>query len=229
MASERPDAALKKGTAELLVLAQLEDRARHGYEIAQQIATRADGAVSFHAASLYPILYKLEGPRPHRRTLGREGRPAAAPLLPPDPRGSPRAGRAAEELEHLHAGREAGGGARLCVISALSSASSWRRSPSHPSASTRLSRSGPRSSPRSTTGSAPTASPTTTHGARCSGSFPTGPSSATICSTPNRLPPGSPAARALRSHGGHCGPWSRASASSSPRDCSATCTPACAC
>ena len=61
MASERPDAALKKGTAELLVLAQLEDRARHGYEIAQQIATRADGAVSFHAASLYPILYKLEG------------------------------------------------------------------------------------------------------------------------------------------------------------------------
>ena len=61
MASERPDAALKKGTAELLVLAQLEDRARHGYEIAQQIATRADGAVAFHVASLYPILYKLEG------------------------------------------------------------------------------------------------------------------------------------------------------------------------
>jgi transcriptional regulator len=55
------DAALKKGTAELLVLAQLETQPRHGYEIAQQIAARADGAVSFHAASLYPILYKLEG------------------------------------------------------------------------------------------------------------------------------------------------------------------------
>lgn len=54
------DAALKRGTAELLVLAQLEARARHGYEIAQQIAARSGGAVSFHAASLYPVLYRLE-------------------------------------------------------------------------------------------------------------------------------------------------------------------------
>lgn len=54
------DAALKKGTAELLVLAQLEARARHGYEIAQQIAARAGGGVSFQAASLYPVLYRLE-------------------------------------------------------------------------------------------------------------------------------------------------------------------------
>ena len=53
-------AALKKGTAELLVLAQLEGRARHGYEISQQIAARAGGGVSFQAASLYPVLYRLE-------------------------------------------------------------------------------------------------------------------------------------------------------------------------
>ena len=52
--------ALKKGTAELLVLAQLEDQQRHGYEIAQQIAARSGGAVSFHVASLYPVLYRLE-------------------------------------------------------------------------------------------------------------------------------------------------------------------------
>ena len=52
--------ALKKGTAELLVLAQLENRSRHGYEIAQQITARAVGAVSFQAASLYPVLYRLE-------------------------------------------------------------------------------------------------------------------------------------------------------------------------
>ena len=52
--------ALKKGTAELLVLAQLEHQARHGYEIAQQIAARAEGTVSFHVASLYPVLYRLE-------------------------------------------------------------------------------------------------------------------------------------------------------------------------
>jgi transcriptional regulator len=52
--------ALKKGTAELLVLAQLEHGRSHGYEIAQRIAARSDGAVSFHAASLYPVLYRLE-------------------------------------------------------------------------------------------------------------------------------------------------------------------------
>lgn len=54
------NSALKKGTAELLVLAQLEDEARHGYEIAQQIADRAVGAISFRPASLYPVLYRLE-------------------------------------------------------------------------------------------------------------------------------------------------------------------------
>src|SRR3990170_3189376 len=54
------DQALKKGTAELLVLAQLEQHQRHGYEIAQQIAARSSGTVSFHVASLYPVLYRLE-------------------------------------------------------------------------------------------------------------------------------------------------------------------------
>ena len=54
------DSALKKGTAELLVLAQLENGARHGYEIGQLITLRAGGAVSFQPASLYPVLYRLE-------------------------------------------------------------------------------------------------------------------------------------------------------------------------
>src|SRR5687767_8746501 len=54
------DATLKKGTAELLVLAQLEERPSHGYEIAQQIERRSRGTVSFHAASLYPVLNRLE-------------------------------------------------------------------------------------------------------------------------------------------------------------------------
>ena len=54
------DNALKKGTAELLILAQLEDKPSHGYEIAQQIGTRSGGAVTFHVASLYPILYRME-------------------------------------------------------------------------------------------------------------------------------------------------------------------------
>jgi PadR family transcriptional regulator PadR len=51
---------LKRGTAELLALAQLEQRPSHGYEIAQHIAARSEGGVTFHAASLYPVLYRLE-------------------------------------------------------------------------------------------------------------------------------------------------------------------------
>jgi len=61
MALMQPDdKTLKKGTAELLILAQLENRPSHGYEIAQQIEARSHGTVSFHVASLYPILYRLE-------------------------------------------------------------------------------------------------------------------------------------------------------------------------
>lgn len=58
--TQADDQTLKKGTAELLVLAQLENRPSHGYEIAQRIEARSGGAVSFHVASLYPILYRLE-------------------------------------------------------------------------------------------------------------------------------------------------------------------------
>ena len=50
----------KKGSAELLVLALLEDRPRHGYEIGKQIAERSGGVLQFHIASLYPLLYRLE-------------------------------------------------------------------------------------------------------------------------------------------------------------------------
>jgi len=52
--------ARKKGSAELLVLAQLESRPRHGYEIGVEIERRSEGAVSFQTASLYPVLYRLE-------------------------------------------------------------------------------------------------------------------------------------------------------------------------
>ena len=60
MSVANDDAALKKGTAELLVLAQLDGQQRHGYDIALQIAARAAGGVSFQPASLYPVLYRLE-------------------------------------------------------------------------------------------------------------------------------------------------------------------------
>lgn len=54
------DHARKNGSAELLVMAQLESRARHGYEIASEIERRSGGAVSFLPASLYPVLYRME-------------------------------------------------------------------------------------------------------------------------------------------------------------------------
>ena len=55
------DQARKKGSAEFLILAQLEDRPKHGYEIACEIERRSHGAISFLPASLYPVLYRLEG------------------------------------------------------------------------------------------------------------------------------------------------------------------------
>src|SRR3954466_14266844 len=51
---------LKRGSAALLILALLEERQRHGYEIGQLIASRSDGAINFHITSLYPTLYRLE-------------------------------------------------------------------------------------------------------------------------------------------------------------------------
>jgi PadR family transcriptional regulator, regulatory protein PadR len=50
----------KKGSADLLVLAIIEHRPRHGYEIARLIEERSNGALSYHVASLYPTLYRLE-------------------------------------------------------------------------------------------------------------------------------------------------------------------------
>jgi transcriptional regulator len=54
------DHARKNGSAELLILAQLEGRSRHGYEIASEIERRSEGAVTFQPASLYPVLYRME-------------------------------------------------------------------------------------------------------------------------------------------------------------------------
>jgi PadR family transcriptional regulator len=55
-----PDTELKKGNAELLILALLEDKARHGYELGKLICERSEGVLRFHVASLYPLLYRLE-------------------------------------------------------------------------------------------------------------------------------------------------------------------------
>ena len=51
---------LKRGSTELLILALLEERDRHGYDLASLIDDRSRGEISFHAASLYPTLYRME-------------------------------------------------------------------------------------------------------------------------------------------------------------------------
>ena len=56
----RDDREWKKGSAELLILSLLEDRARHGYELAKLIDARSGGTLRFRATSLYPLLYRLE-------------------------------------------------------------------------------------------------------------------------------------------------------------------------
>jgi transcriptional regulator len=51
---------LKKGSTELLILALLEARARHGYELGKLIEARSRGRLQFRVGSLYPILCRLE-------------------------------------------------------------------------------------------------------------------------------------------------------------------------
>ena len=60
MAKTELGAEVKKGTSEVLILSILEDRPRHGYELAKLIDQRSGGLVDFHVASLYPMLYRLE-------------------------------------------------------------------------------------------------------------------------------------------------------------------------
>jgi PadR family transcriptional regulator len=54
------DRELRKGSAEVLIMSLLDERDRHGYELAKLIESRSGGALRFHVASLYPTLYRLE-------------------------------------------------------------------------------------------------------------------------------------------------------------------------
>ncbi len=57
---QHTDREHKKGTADMLVLALVSERQRHGYEIAKLIEERSGGSLVFQVASLYPLLYRLE-------------------------------------------------------------------------------------------------------------------------------------------------------------------------
>ena len=57
------DREIKKGTTPMLILSLLEAEPRHGYELSKLIEARSKGVVRIHAASLYPLLYRLEKSR----------------------------------------------------------------------------------------------------------------------------------------------------------------------
>src|SRR5260221_13209943 len=50
----------KKGSAEILILALVERRSLHGYEIGRQIEDQSGGTLRFTLASLYATLYRME-------------------------------------------------------------------------------------------------------------------------------------------------------------------------
>src|SRR5579863_7168232 len=60
MEAQSVDREWKKGSAELLILSLVDAMPRHGYEICKLIEQRSAGTLTFHAASLYPLLYRLE-------------------------------------------------------------------------------------------------------------------------------------------------------------------------
>ena len=51
---------IKRGTAEMLILALLVEQDRYGYQICQEMAKRSDGTVILQEGSVYPILYRLQ-------------------------------------------------------------------------------------------------------------------------------------------------------------------------
>lgn len=53
-------ADLKRGSMELLILAVLEHRTRHGYEIGKLLEERSGGQLEFRVSTLYSVLYRME-------------------------------------------------------------------------------------------------------------------------------------------------------------------------
>jgi PadR family transcriptional regulator len=51
---------IKRGSAELAVLAVLAEAPLHGYEIAKRIRQNTGGVITFDVAALYPVLYSME-------------------------------------------------------------------------------------------------------------------------------------------------------------------------
>ena len=55
--------AAKKGSADLFILALVDEADHHGYEIGRQIELRSGGMLTFTLAALYATLYRMEARR----------------------------------------------------------------------------------------------------------------------------------------------------------------------
>jgi PadR family transcriptional regulator, regulatory protein PadR len=53
-------AAAKKGSTDLLLLALVDERELHGYELGRLLEQRSEGTLAFSLAALYETLYRLE-------------------------------------------------------------------------------------------------------------------------------------------------------------------------
>ena len=60
MSNSRATDEAKKGSAEVVILAIVEQESHHGYEIAKLIEQRSAGSLKFTLASLYATLYRME-------------------------------------------------------------------------------------------------------------------------------------------------------------------------
>ena len=60
MGPKKVSSQIKRGSAELAVLALLAEATLHGYEIAKRIEQQTGGVLRFDVTSLYPVLYTME-------------------------------------------------------------------------------------------------------------------------------------------------------------------------
>ncbi len=58
--NSRVQSRIARGSAELAILALLDEQPLYGFEIGRRIGEKTAGAIQFTLASLYPMLYELE-------------------------------------------------------------------------------------------------------------------------------------------------------------------------
>ena len=56
----RYEQQMKKGVLEMLVLKQLEEEERYGYQLISRLGDKSGGMFALKEGTLYPILYRLE-------------------------------------------------------------------------------------------------------------------------------------------------------------------------